>query len=280
MMILNKISTGILAGSIGGSVLFFALSLPVTGQVNTEKTTRTGEPIEQVTVERGTIVAIQGNNVVVKMDDGTLRDFHNVPDSLTFMVDGKPVNIKNAKVGMKLEKQTITTTTPRIITTVQTVTGKVWQVRAPDWVILTFDDGTNQRFNIPPGQKFTNKLTGKQFDAFGLKKGMMIDAQKVTEVAETLVEDQVKRTGKMPPPPATEVSPDIPILVAVILPVTAAPATPVETASAEPAPKALPKTASGVPLVGMLGAVSFLIGLILMTIRVASARFYRVKRRA
>jgi hypothetical protein len=277
MITFTKIATGILAGLVGGSTLFVALSCPARAQVNTEKTVRTEEPTRQVTVERGTIVAIQGNNVVLKMDDGTLRDFHNVPESLTFMVDGKPVNIKNAKVGMKLEKQTIRTTTPRIITTVQTVTGKVWQVQAPDWVILTLEDGTNQRFNIPPGQKFTNKLSGKQFDAFGLRKGMVIDAQKVTEVAETLVEDQVKQTGKMPPPPATEVSPNIPILVAVILPVPPPPAAPVETASAEPAPKALPKTASGLPLVGMLGALSFIIGIILLGIRVTAERFDRAR---
>lgn len=270
-MNVTKISTGILVGLIGGA-LILAFSSPARPQVKSEKSVLTGEPTKQVTVERGTIVAIQGNNVVIKMDDGTLEDFHNVPDSLTFTVDGKPVNIKNAKVGMKLEKQTITTTTPRVITTVQTVTGKVWQVRAPDWVVLTLDDGTNQRFAIPPGQKFTNKLTGKQFDAFGLRKGMVIDAQKVTEVAETLVEDEVKRTGKMPPPPSTEVSPDIPILVAVILPAPAPPAAPVESASAEPAPKALPKTASKLPLIGVLGVLSSMIALILMAIRARSAR--------
>ena len=206
----------VLEGLIAGTVLFTALSLPAHAQVKTEESAATGEPTKQVTVERGEIAAIQGNNVVVKMEDGTLRDFHNVPENLTFMVDGKPVNIKDAKVGMKLEKQTITTTTPMVIKTVQTVTGRIWQVQPPDSVILTLNDGTNQRFHIPPGQKFTDKDTGKEIDAFGLRTGMMIDAQKVTEVPETAVKDEVKRTGKMPAPPPTPVNPDIPIIIVVL----------------------------------------------------------------
>jgi RNase P/RNase MRP subunit p29 len=273
MAISTKFTRKILHGFIGGSVLFTVLSLPASAQVKTETSVVSEEPTMQATVERGEIVAIQGNNVVIKMEDGTLKDFHNVPESLTFMVDGKPVNIKTAKVGMKLQKQTITTTTPRVITTVETVTGKIWKVQAPNWVILTLEDGTNQRFNIPKGQMFTNKLSGKQMDSFGLKKGMVIDAQRVTEVPETLIAEQVKRTGKMPPPPTAAVIADIPILIVAV----PAPAAPVETASAERAPTALPKTASELPLIGMLGAIISVISLISTAIRVSVSRYKELR---
>jgi hypothetical protein len=113
-----------------------------------------GTPTHEVTVARGEIVDVSGNTVVVKMEDGTLKEFDNVPESTTFMVDGKPVTIKDAKVGMKLEKQTVTTTTPKVVTTVETVKGKVWHVTPPSSVILTLENGENQQSKIPKGQKF------------------------------------------------------------------------------------------------------------------------------
>src|SRR6202035_5192894 len=112
-----------------------------------------------------------------------------------------------------------TTTTPKTITTVQSVTGKVWNVMPPVSVILTLEDGKNQRFSIPKGQKFN--VNGQMVDAWGLKKGMTISATKIVEVPENVVSQQRKVTGSEPvavaaaapppqPPPA-----DVPILIAV-----------------------------------------------------------------
>ncbi len=112
---------------------------------------------------------------------------------MTVNVDGQALNVHQLKTGMKLVRQTIVTSTPRTITTVQTVTGKVWHVNPPLSVTLTMDNGENQTFKIPSGQKFT--VNGQVTDAFGLKKGMMVSAQKVTEVPETVVSHQVVRTG-------------------------------------------------------------------------------------
>src|SRR5262249_43212676 len=234
----------IVRGLLAGGALCIAFSMPAAAQVQTTQTEAQGTSTHEVKVERGEIVYVNGRNVVVKMEDGTLRHFDNVPDSVTFMVDGKPVNINNAKVGMKLEKQTIVTTTPKVVTTVETVTGTVWQVSPPTSVILTLEDGNNQKFKIPKGQKFT--VNGQETDAFGLRKGMKVSAQRVTEVPETVVAQQVKRTGSAPPPPPTP-SPDVPILIAAA-PEAAAPAP-------AAAPATLPKTASELPLIGLLGVV-------------------------
>ena len=159
---------------------------------------------------------------------------------------------------MKVEKQTITTTTPRMITKVETVTGKVFHVVPPTSVTLTLEDNTNQTFKIPKGQKFT--INGQETDAFGLKKGMIVSAQRVTEVPETVVTQEVKRTGVMPPPPPPPKQ-DEPILIA------AAPAAPAPTPAAEPAPAALPKTASELPLIGLLGALLCGVSLAAMAVR-------------
>jgi len=264
-MISTRLTRTILCGLLGGAALCIAFSLPSAAQVQTTKTETHGEATRQVTVQRGEIVYINGNSVVLKLEDGTLREFDNVPESSTFMVDGKPVNIKNAKVGMKLEKQTVRTTKPKVVTTVETVTGKVWHVSPPSRVILTLENGQNQEFTIPDGQKFT--IDGKETDVFGLRKGMNVSAQRITEVPETVVEHEVKITGHMPPPPAP--TPGVPILV-----VVAPPAPLVETAkTTETAPAKLPTTASDLPLIGLLGALFCGLSLTAMTIRTIASRF-------
>jgi RNase P/RNase MRP subunit p29 len=235
---------------LAGGALCVAFSLPAAAQVKSTETVEHGSPTKQVNVERGEVVYVSGNDVVIKMEDGALRDFFDVPDSTTVTVDGRQLNVHQLKPGMKVEKQTITTSTPRIITKVETVTGKVWHVAPPSSVILTLEDGTNQSFKIPQGQKFT--IDGQETDAFGLKKGMNISAQRVTEVPETVVTQEVRRTGTMPPPPPPPKQ-DVPVLI-VRVPAQA----PIQTAAAqpepaEPAPTKLPKTASLLPLLGLLG---------------------------
>ncbi len=238
-------SKTITRGLLAGGALCVAFSLPAAAQVKSNETVEHGTPTKQVTVQRGEVIYVSGNDVVIKMEDGLLRDFFNVPESTTVTVDGKQLNVHQIKVGMKIEKQVITTTTPRVITKVETVTGKVWHVNAPSTVILTLEDGTNQSFKVPMNQKFT--INGVETDVFGLKKGMVVSAQKVTEVPETVVTQQAKMTGTMPPPPPAPKA-DVPVLIFM----APAPA-PVETASAEPAPTKLPKTASELPLLGLLG---------------------------
>jgi hypothetical protein len=239
---------------LGAGVL--CVTFATSAQVNTKTSSSpVGAPTKTVKVERGEVVYVSGNNLVVKAEDGTLRHFDNVPDSRTVTVDGQQLNIHQLKPGMKLERQTITTTVPKMITTVKTVTGIVWQVSPPSSVILTLEDGKNQRFKIPKGQKFT--INGQQTDAFGLRKGMSINAQQVIEQPETEVMLEVKRTGTMPPPPPP-IQPDLPILMA------QAPAPPVQTASAAPteaAPAKLPKTGSYLPLIALLGALLVALGL-------------------
>jgi hypothetical protein len=264
-MMSTRFSSTILRGLLGGGALCIAFSLPSPAQVQSSTSVEHGAATKDVTVNRGEVVYVNGNSVVVKMEDGSLREFDNVPESVTFMVDGKPVNINNVKVGMKLEKQTVRTSTPRMVTKVETVTGKVWHVSPPNSVILTLENGQNQQFKIPKGQKFT--VDGNETDAFGLKKGMRVSAQKVTQVPETVVTQEVSRTGSAPPPPPAPKQ-DVPILI-----VMAAPTQPVETAAAEPAPKALPKTASNVPLIGLLGGLFCAFSLIARAIRATSARF-------
>ncbi len=261
-MKLTRLSRTTLLGLLGGGALCIAFSLSASGQVQTTTTTApAGASTKTIKVERGTVVFVSGNSCVIKAEDGTLRHFDNVPESTTVTVDGKQLNIHQLQPGMIVERQTITTTSPKMITTIKTVKGTVWYVNPPNSVILTMENGKNQSFKIPKGQKFM--VNGQETDAFGLKKGMQVDAQQVTESPATVIAQEVKRTGIMPPPPPAP-KPDIPILVLVV----EQPA-PVETAAAapEPAPTKLPKTASNLPLIGLLGMLFCGLSLAIMAIR-------------
>ena len=188
--------------------LFFAVG--VSAQVETGATSTSGQPSVETQVERGTVVTVNGNDLVVKMEDGSLRHFANVPETAKVTVEGKELGIHDLKPGMKLERTITTTNTPKTITTTQTVTGTVFHVIAPNSVTLRLEDGTTEQFKIPKGQKFM--VEGQETDAFGLRKGMQISATKIVEEPQTVVEQQKQVTGTMPPP--VPPAPDQPILVA------------------------------------------------------------------
>jgi len=236
-------------------VLAFALCMNAQEQKNT---TTTAQPAtREVQVENAEIIYLKGNDVILRMSDGSIRHISNVPDSTRVLVDGKEIGIKDAKVGMKLQRTITTTTIPQIITTVQTVKGSVFSVQPPNSVVLTLENGENQQFTIPEGQKFM--VDGEETDAFALKKGMMVSATKIIEEPITVIEQQSKLTGEMPPPPVPP-STDLPLLIAMVPPpVPPVPATPpAPSVATEKAPKELPQTGSELPLLGVLGSLSLL----------------------
>jgi hypothetical protein len=234
-----------LALTVGVTCLAFTVSM--SAQVKTETKTTSGQAVQEVTVEHGEVVRVFGNELMVKMEDGTLRDFSNVSESARITVDGQQLGIHDLKPGMKLQRTITVTTIPQTITTVSTVTGRVWHVTPPLSVVLTLDDGTAQEFKIPKDQKFT--IEGQQTDAWGLKKGMIVSATKIVEKPVTVIEHERQLTGSMPPPPPAPPA-DVPILIAV--------ATPLPTPATPAVPAELPKTGSLLPLIGLLGSLAVL----------------------
>jgi LPXTG-motif cell wall-anchored protein len=233
------------------AAICLALTLSMSAQVQSSTNTATGQAESVTTVERGEVVTVSGDDLVVKMEDGSLRHVANVPESAKVMVDGQELGIHDLKPGMKLQRTITTTTTPKTITTVQSVKGTVWFINPPNSVILTMENGKNQQFKIPNNQKFN--VDGRMLDAFGLKKGMKISATKVVEVPVVDVAQNKTVTGELPPPPPPPPA-DVPILVVeeeVVVPEQVAQAAPPE----------LPKTGSELPLIGLLGLLSLTSGL-------------------
>lgn len=229
-------------GAIG-----LAFTVKVSAQVQTNTEEKKGQATKEVKVERAEVLSVHGNDLILKMDDGTIRHIANVPDSTRATLDdGRQIGIHDVQPGMHLTRTITTTTTPTVVVTTQTVTGRVWHVTPPNSVTLTLEDNTNQTFKIPKGQKFT--VNGRDTDAFGLRKGMVVSATRVVEEPVTQVEHEAQIAGHMPPPPPAPPA-NTPILIAVVRPTPA----PAPAAPAEAAPAALPKTGSELPLTGLLG---------------------------
>jgi hypothetical protein len=243
----------------GIACLSFAVAL--NAQVETETITTHGPATKTTEVQRGEVVYVSGHDLVVKKNDGTIVHFAHVSDSARATVDGKQLGIHDLKPGMKLQRTIVTTTTPRTITTVQSVTGTVWHVSPPRSVILTLEDGKNQQFQIPDGQKID--VDGHMVDAWGLKKGMRISATRVVETPETVVSQQTKVTGTAPVTATAPVAPpvDRPIFFAMLV-------QPVYPTLAAATPAELPATGTMLPLVGLLGLLTLGSSLALGTIRV------------
>jgi LPXTG-motif cell wall-anchored protein len=229
--------------------------LALGGILRAQDTSKTQEALgaasKTVEVRSGEVVYVSGNNLVVKMENGDIKSL-TVPDSARATVDGKELSVHELKPGMKLQRTIVTSSTPKLVTTVRTIQGKVFNVNAPSSVILTLPDNTNKQYKVPKGQKFM--IDGQEKTVFDLRKGMNVSATVVTQVPETVVAQQRKVTGSAPPPPATPQIEGALLIEEAPLPAprqvaAAAPA-------AEPAPTKLPKTGSPVPLVGLMGLLS------------------------
>src|SRR5688572_9314214 len=238
-------------------VIWVTPGMRLMAQDKTTTTVTQGQPITTTQVERAEVVYVSGNELVVRMDTGEVRSL-TVPDTARAMVDGKEVAVHDLKPGMKLQRTITTTQIPRRVTSVRTVSGTVFAINAPNMLVLSFPDGSpNKQYKIPKDQVFM--VNGRPTTAFELQRGTPITATAVSTVEEVGLAERKVTTGTAPPPPAKPATPP-PQAVLLIeapapapVPVAAAPAPPPPARPAEPAPAQLPKTASPLPLLGLLG---------------------------
>ena len=62
-------------GVLGVAVMCFAFAVSMSAQVKTHTTTRSGQAVQEITVERGEVVFVFGNDLMVKMEDGSNSRF-------------------------------------------------------------------------------------------------------------------------------------------------------------------------------------------------------------
>jgi hypothetical protein len=229
--------------------LTLAAGIAAAQPTTTKTTTKTGS--STATREaRGTVLVVDGNNLVIRMDDGEIR--HVVaPENARAIIDGKEYSARQLRPGTKL-KATYTTETTSVMERTTTVgSGKVFFVSGPN-VILTLPNGENRQYKVKSDYKFT--VNGQPATVFDLRKGMTVSAEKIVEEPKTIVSQNTVITGEFPAAPKPErteiaAAPPRPAPAP-----SAAPAPPPEPAP-EPAPTRLPKTASPLPLIGFAGAL-------------------------
>ena len=254
-------------------VCIVLMAIPLFAQQGMPKTTKENIPGPQsIKTEqlKGTVVAVDGSHLAVAMSTGELRSF-NVPPSRKFLVDGKELTVGELKPGTKLTATVTTTTTTSTERTTTVGSGKVWHVSGNS-VIVTLPNNENRMYNVDENYRFI--VNGEKASVHDLRKGMIISAEKIVEEPKTEIVSNTVVIGVAPPPPAAKAAPapkmmppaparapePTPVAAPKPSPMAAAPApppTPPAPARAaraeEAAPAELPKTASQVPLIGLIG---------------------------
>lgn len=248
---------------LGAAVMLCTLAAAGAWAQDTSSTTIKHGPASYDTqVKNAEVVYVEGNDLVLRVDNGRLEHLV-VPDSDRFLIDGKEVGVNELTPGTKLTQTITTTTTPRYVTTVRNIKGKVWHVNAPRNVIVTLPGGNNQIFDLPSHAKFT--IHGEPKTVFDLRKGMDLEATVITDSEETVMSQSKSVVGQAPVAAPREIG-----LLLVLQPWHVPPAPQMAEASQQAAPE-LPETASLFPLMGLLGSAAVALSLGLTTVRRAVA---------
>jgi hypothetical protein len=205
------------------------------------------------------IVSVDGNNIVYKDGTGATKEYTAQPGA-TFMMDGKQMGVADLKPGMKGTATVTTTTTMKPVTVTEHRNAEVLAVSG-NAIIVRGQDGKPHKYTQVDVEKRHAKLyrDGTQVGLSEFRPGDRLSATIVTDSTTTVSESQVAAMVNAPakPAPAPAAAPPPP-----------APA-PAPAPAPEPAPAAetLPKTASPMPLVVLLGALSLAAGFALRSIR-------------
>ena len=199
--------------------------------------------------KRFEILAVDGNNLVVRLPEGT-REL-TVPDDFRFTVNGQQLSVQELKVGMRGTATITTRTTVTPVTVTEVKNGTVFE-RSGGSIIVQTPEGFKM-FSQGELDKRGVKIVkdGKPVQLSDLNKGDKLTATIVTAapprvMTQKEVNATVPTAGATPAPSAAAKAP------AAAAPAAAAPG---------PTAKTLPKTASSTPLLGLLSVLSLAMGL-------------------
>lgn len=192
------------------------------------------------TVQSGVVVLVSGNTLITKESDGVTRQ-HNVPDGYVFQMNGKNVTLADLKPGDKITATITETKTVEPVTVTQVVKGTVVESSMGS-ILVKNQKGKLIKYSSKDeqGRDVTIYQNGKEVKLSDLKAGDYLTATIVSRYPPqvTTMREVTSKVTAAPPAPA-----------------------PAQVAAAEPppapAPKPakLPKTASPLPLVGLLGGL-------------------------
>jgi len=219
-----------------------ALAVSPVALAQTSGASSTESTAVKQTLKQGTVEAVAGNKVVLREADGPHE--YTLPDGFKFQLDGQPVGVDQIKPGMKVGAIVTDKVTTRNVTVTRVAKGTVMQV-APGGVVIKNEKGELKSYDFkdPDGNDVYFAKDGKEVLLSTVKKGDRLTGTFVT---------------KLPPQTTSQRS------VVAHASAPAEPAAPVAMAAASPK---MPKTASPLPLVGLLALVCGGIALTLRTAR-------------
>ncbi len=194
-------------------------------------------------VRSGTVLYVEGNDLVVKLSTGETKHF-DVPEDFRFDVDGKQLSVHELKPGTVLTRTITTTTMPSSVKTTEIKKGTVWAVQPPS-VIVTMADGKNRKYKVPDWFRFD--VDGKKVSVYELKKGMNLTATIVHENEATVVETTSGEvSGSAPTAAASAPAPS-----------TSGSSSASDSSDSDSSSSGatLPKTASNLAVLGLLGII-------------------------
>jgi len=226
----------------------------VTATIASAQTTSTTSETKKFT-----IISAEGNQVVAKLPEGT-REL-TVPDDFRFTSsDGKQLTAAELKPGMTGTAVITTKTTVIPVTVTEVKNGEVMQALGTSILVRTAE-----------GMKM---FTQGDIDKRGIK---IVRDGKPAQISDFRANDRISATIITSRPPRVLTDREVQATLARANPSTApaasasrSAAAPATAPSAE-APKALPKTASSLPLLGLVGLASIAAGLA-MTVRRRATR--------
>ena len=191
----------------------------------------------------GVVETVAGNKVVLREADG-LHEY-NPPAGFKFQLDGRDVGVDEIKPGMSINAVVTDKVITRQVTLTRIESGTVAQV-APGGIVLKDQNGDLKSYNFKDkaGNDIYFVRDGKEVPLRSVKVGDRLSGTFVT----TLPAQQISQRSAVAR--ATEPS-----------------AAPEPAVVAAATPRALPKTASPLPLVGLLAALSAGIALTLRAAR-------------
>jgi LPXTG-motif cell wall-anchored protein len=256
--------------TIHRTLFAFGMLACLSGTASAQNTTTSSE------TKKFEVIAIDGNQLVVKLPEGT-REI-TVPNDFRFNVNGQPLSLQQLKPGMA-GTATITTTTKSTPVTVTEVKNGTVEHSAATTIIVRTDEGFRS-FSQGEIDKRGVKIyrAGKPTNVSDFRPGDKISAVVITSMPPKVVTQQEVNAqlaasggaaagGARPPaaaPAAASGGSTASAGGAAARPAGAA-AAPAASGTAgtsgASARRTLPKTASPLPLVGLMGLASIVAGL-------------------
>jgi len=174
-------------------ILLFTVTAAAQQEMpKTSKTSIPGDTTVKTETLHGTVVAVEGNHLAVRLANGELRTF-DPPQSRRFVVDGKELTVSQLKPGTKLTATVTTTTKPVTDRTTTIGSGKVFFVSGNN-VIVTLPNNENRIYKVTESYRFN--VDGRPASVHDLKRGMVISAERIVEEPRSEIVSDTKVTGE------------------------------------------------------------------------------------